>query len=224
MQTLICNSIQIKYGYDVIIQDAKLTLNTGEACALTGFNGCGKTSLLRILAGLTRPEKGEVIRMGDVLWPQPQQTKEHYCLFLSSQPALILNQSVMENLQYYCRCFGISFSETDYENALKEVGILEKKSLPSQKLSTGQKRRLTLAATLLIQPKIILADEPTNGLDAAGVDLCKRIFMELKIKKQTSLLIATHDKELIEWCTHQINLEQFLPKSKEKKERVQVLL
>ena len=224
MDILSCKNIEIKFGYETIVSSVNLSLNSSEKWALVGVNGCGKTSLLRILAGLAKPADGEVYCMQDQIWPHRESTKEHYSLFLSCQPSLLLDHSVLWNLEYYCRCFGIQKSKEDTIEALKNVGLLEKINLASQLLSTGQKRRLTLAALELIRPKIILADEPTNGLDEAGSQLCLDIFDKLCVENKTSILVATHDKNLIQWCHHHLNLEQFAHKNCGKKLQVKDLL
>ena len=209
MTYLSCQNLTIQYGYKPLVTNASLLLNSGQKIALTGSNGSGKTSFLRILAGLSAPQKGEVTCFQEQIWPRRQTTKEHLCVFLGHEPALLLHHCVLWNLEYYCRSFSIQKSEEEYIEALRIVGLLDKPFIETQKLSTGQKRRLTFAALLLIQPNIILADEPTNGLDTQGVQLCLNIFDELCARNKSALLVATHDQNLISWCHSKINLEQF---------------
>ncbi len=210
---LSCKDIEIKFGYESIIRNVNLSLNAFEKIALVGVNGCGKTSLLRVLAGLAKPYSGQVYCREEQIWPTSQSSSEHFCLFLSSQPSLLLDHSVLWNIDYYTGCYGIKNSTEDCHAALKKVGLGEKHKLPARLLSTGQKRRLTLAAIILIKPKIILADEPTNGLDDEGMQLCLEIFDELIVKNQSGILVASHEKAIINWCDNKLNLEKFITKT-----------
>jgi putative ABC transport system ATP-binding protein len=77
---------------------------------------------------------------------------------------------------------------------------------------------------LLVKPKIILADEPTNGLDEEGFSLCVHLFQHLIETNQSSLLVATHDKSLIQWCNQSLNLESFYAKQGSIKPKIRLLL
>ena len=223
MDYLKCENIEIKYDYKPLLSHVSLNLSSGYKMALTGANGCGKTSLLKVLAGLTRPNCGSVHCFEEEIWPKRLTSKEHFCLFLSSDPALLLDHNILWNLEYYCRSFGIKKTITEYEESLKNVGLLEKKNSPARLLSTGQKRRLTFAALKLIKPLIILADEPTNGLDEEGYCLSLLIFQELVVKNKSALLIATHDKNLISWCGNFLNLENYSPKKVQSQNKIKDL-
>lgn len=223
-QLLLCKNVQIKFGYETIIENFNVTLNSFEKTALVGVNGCGKTSLLRVLAGLAKPYTGEVYCMGEQIWPQRETAFEHFCLFLAAVPALLLDHSVLWNLEYYCRSFGLNKSKDEYYAAIEKVGLIGKLNLAARLLSTGQKRRLTFAAIELIKPKIILADEPTNGLDEEGYNLCLEIFDDLCLANKSAVFVATHDKNLMQWCDNKINLEQYAFKVTGPKRKVGFLL
>lgn len=224
MSSLDCKDVEIRFGYSPLLVHIHLTLYPSQKISLIGANGCGKTSLLRILAGLSKPYSGQVFCMGEQIWPTQHVSREHFCLFLGSQPALLLDHNLIWNLDYYCRCYAKRKNKADYINALQKFGLKDKTNTPVRLLSTGQKRRLTFAAIELIQPKIILADEPTNGLDAEGLELCFQVFNELCSHHQSAILVATHDKNLIEWSDSKMNLEQFRPTEIKQKQKINVLI
>lgn len=221
---LLCENIEIKFAYESLIKQVNIDLNMGEKIALVGANGTGKTSLLRVLAGLSKPSSGHVFCMQEQIWPKRLSSFEHHCIFLNSQPSLLLDQSVLWNLDFYCSAFSLKKNKSDYIEALNKVGLQNKSELAVRLLSTGQKRRFTLASLILNKPAIVLADEPTNGLDEQGINLCLDIFNELNSKNNTAFLIATHDKKMMEWCHKQINIENFSPKSTKEKRKIGVLL
>jgi heme ABC exporter ATP-binding subunit CcmA len=224
MEYLNAHNITIQYGYRPLVSQVSLALNAGEKVALTGVNGSGKTSLLKVLAGLSRPQEGKVSCFQEEIWPFQQVSWEHKCLFLSHTPSLFLSHCVIWNLDFYCRSYFIRKTEKEYQEALKKFGLNDKAFIQAEKLSTGQKRRLTFAALFLIQPNIVLADEPTNGLDKEGLNLYFELFETLTDKNQTAVLVATHDEQIIARCNRSIALENFQHKSKQKKMKIEALL
>ncbi|APJ02698.1 heme ABC exporter ATP-binding protein CcmA [Silvanigrella aquatica] len=221
---LSCENIEIKVGYKTLISSFSLTVNSSETFAITGSNGCGKTSLLRILAGLSRPHEGVIKIMNEKLWPTKEIKYEHYSIFLSNIPSLLLDHSVLWNLEFYVKSFGLKFTLPEYKQALSLVGLKDREKQIARSLSTGQKRRLSFAALTLMKPNIVLADEPTNGLDEEGCQLCLEILSSLKTFHNSSIIIATHDEKLINWCQNKISLEKYVPKEQKNKINVKALL
>ncbi|KAB8030621.1 ABC transporter ATP-binding protein [Fluviispira multicolorata] len=221
---LLCENIELKAGYNTLISSFSLKLYSKESIALIGPNGSGKTSLLRVLAGISRPYKGKIFVMEEELWPINNIRNEHYSVFLTNIPSLLMDHCVLWNLEFYTESYGLKFSKEEYSSALSKVNLEGRESQSARTLSTGQKRRLSLAALYLIKPNIILADEPTNGLDESGCNLCIQIFNELSQKNMSSILIATHDQKLIQWCQKTISLEEFIPKPSIEKKLVKKLL
>jgi heme exporter protein A len=138
------------------------TADAGEALAVVGANGAGKTSLLRLIAGLIAPAGGNVTFAGgdDDLSPAEQA---HY---LGHRDALKSALSVMENLAFWRAALG--GEATDIDTALNAVGLDHIAQLPAAYLSAGQRRRLSIARLLVVKRPIWLLDEPTSSLDADG--------------------------------------------------------
>lgn len=136
--------------------------SSGEVLAVTGANGSGKTSLLRLIAGLLAPAEGSIaLEGGEAELTLAEQT--HY---LGHRDALKPALSVMENLSFWGRFLGGEvFGASD---SLKAVGLDHAGHLPAAYLSAGQRRRLSLARLLVTRRPVWLLDEPTAALDAAG--------------------------------------------------------
>jgi heme exporter protein A len=158
---------------------------TGEALAVTGPNGSGKTSLLRLVAGLLHPAGGSIeLAGGDSELTLPEQA--HY---LGHRDALKPALSVMENLSFWRDFFGGATG--DAAKSLARVGIDHAAHLPAGFLSAGQRRRLSIARLLSVKRPIWLLDEPTTALDVAG----QAVFVSLMREHLSSggmIIAATH--------------------------------
>lgn len=235
-----CKNIELRAGYRTLISGVSMAVAASEKLAITGPNGCGKTSLLRVLAGISRPHSGDVFCMTDSVWPSQASQQEHICFFLSYIPTLLLDHSVQWNLDFFSKSFGIEMDHAiksrddraalrddrtkKYENILSRVGLSNRQQQIARTLSSGQKRRLTLAGLLIVKPNIILADEPSNGLDEEGHRLCLEIFEELCLKNNTAVVIATHDDRLIHWCQNQLALTDYTVKTKATRNKISLIL
>jgi heme exporter protein A len=157
----------------------------GEALAVTGRNGAGKTSLLRLIAGLLAPGGGSIeIAGGDAELTLPEQA--HYLGHRDAQkPAL----SVMENLTFWRDFLGGEVS--DSAACLDRVGLAHAVDLPAAYLSAGQRRRLSLARLLAVRRLVWLLDEPTTALDASGQTMFAGLMRE-HLAQGGLIIAATH--------------------------------
>jgi heme ABC exporter ATP-binding subunit CcmA len=208
---LVCEAVDLRIDYKPLLEGIAFTLAAGELLSLVGPNGLGKTTLMRCLAGVARPHAGRVRVHGEEVWPSREATFEHLACYLASQPALLSDHSVAGNLEFFVNAFGRRPTWAALREALAEVGLSGREAQVARTLSTGQKRRLTLAGLLLLKPRLVLADEPTNGLDADGVALCLRVFAQLRTGHQAAVCVASHDDRLVKSSTHVLPLERFLP-------------
>lgn len=150
-------------GERAVFSGIDFMLRPGGALLLTGANGAGKSSLLRVVAGLIPLEDGVLSWEGaDALADRVAHARR--LRYLSHQDALKPSLTARENLAFFARLYG-----GDVEAALEAVGLLDLADLPARILSSGQKRRLALARLALASAPLWLLDEPTVGLDTASV-------------------------------------------------------
>ena len=157
----------------------------GEALAVTGRNGSGKTSLLRLIAGLLAPAGGSiVIEGGDAELTLPEQA--HYLGHRDAQkPAL----SVTENLAFWRDFLGGKVADSG--DCLAQVGLAHALDLPAAYLSAGQRRRLSVARLLAVRRPVWLLDEPTTALDTAGQAMFAGLMRE-HLDRGGLIIAATH--------------------------------
>ncbi len=172
-------------GERVVFANLSFTVAPGEALLLVGANGAGKSSLLRLLAGLLAPAEGQLLWQGeDALADRPAHAKR--LRYLGHGDALKPALTAAENLHFYARLWGGSVAQ-----ALAAVGLEALADLPARILSSGQKRRLALARLALAPCPLWLLDEPTVGLDAASVAQLAGLFAAHRAQGGM-LLAATH--------------------------------
>lgn len=160
-------------------------LACGEALTLVGHNGAGKTSLLRLIAGLLQPAAGTIaVEGGEADTPVAEQA--HY---LGHRDALKPSLSVTENLAFWREFLG--GETTDLAAAIAAVGLGHAAELPAAYLSAGQRRRLSIARLLVVRRPIWLLDEPTSALDVKGQELFVRL-MQDHLAGGGLIVAATH--------------------------------
>jgi heme exporter protein A len=157
----------------------------GEALSITGRNGSGKSSLLRLIAGLIRPAGGRIVWEGG----DPELTLGEQAHYLGHQDALKPSLTVLENLQFWSRYLGAEGAAP--EAALAAVGLDGLDHLPAAYLSAGQKRRLSLARLVTVKRPIWLLDEPTSALDSSAQERLAQLMRE-HLAQDGLILAATH--------------------------------
>ena len=167
MSKLIINDLSCQRGYNQLFTDLSFELNAGEILRISGSNGSGKTSLLKILAGLNSPESGFIsYNENDIKSYQYQLDT----LYLGHLPALSPELKCMENLKYLTHLSNED-SKSNFDLALSKAGLESYKNELTGTLSAGQKRRVALSALFLSHSKLWLLDEPFTALDSYAIEI-----------------------------------------------------
>ncbi|MFZ4831552.1 cytochrome c biogenesis heme-transporting ATPase CcmA [Rouxiella sp. Mn2063] len=165
------------------------TIEPGEIVQIEGQNGAGKTSLLRILAGLSVPESGEVQWLGESIRRQREQFHQQL-LFLGHLPGIKSVLTAYENLVFYQPVNGTVGQEAIYQ-ALEQVGLLGYEDVAVAQLSAGQQRRVALARLWLSAAPLWILDEPLTAIDKQGVVTLMNLF-EQHAQQGGMVLLTTH--------------------------------
>ena len=189
------------FGENKVLNGFSMKLFKGENLVIMGKSGSGKSVMIKCLVGLMEPDEGHVTIMEKPLAELNQEELDELRAeigFLFQGSALYDSMTVRENLEFPLRHHLKKFGEdvdTDalVEEALENVGLLSSIDLMPNELSGGMQRRVALARTLILRPKIILYDEPTSGLDPITAKEIILLMQEIQEKYGTSSLIITHD-------------------------------
>lgn len=187
--------ITAHYGSTEVLKDLSLSVAAGELVSLLGSSGCGKTTTLRLVAGFLRPTHGQ-IRLGDKdLTKLPAHARNIGLVFQNY--ALFPHLSVLENVAFGLKQRGLGSAERNRQagTMLERVGLSQFADRLPSALSGGQKQRVALARALVIEPPLLMFDEPLSNLDAK-----LRVDMRVEIRKLqrangTTSLYVTHDQE-----------------------------
>ena len=177
-------------GERQLFSGLNLAISLGECLHVRGENGVGKTSLLRLLTGLSQPESGEVLWNSLSISKEPS-TYHRELLFLGHRDALKEDLTALENLQLYATLDDVQLPVDKALGALWRFGLRGREYLPVNCLSAGQKRRVLMARMLTRQAKLWILDEPFNALDTHAVQALQGLIAE-HIEQGGLVVLTSH--------------------------------
>lgn len=183
------NGLQKSYGSRSVLQGLSLQIPPGEIYGLLGPNGAGKTTTINILCNLLKADGGTIEING---WPVSEATKRW--IGVAPQENLIYRSlTCAENLDFFARIYGLSKIDRQerVQRCLSDVGLSDRAHSPAETLSGGMQRRLSMAIALIHQPKLVVLDEPTTGLDIEARYEIWDLIRQLQHQGMT-VLLTTH--------------------------------
>ena len=189
--TLTVRALCGQRGERPLFEGLSISVHPGDVVWLRGRNGRGKTSLLRILAGLSRAESGS-LQTGDAAQASSGQAWRSHLVYIAHASALKDDLTVAENLRFFARLQGRHLDAVDLQAALSTWGIAHLHDAPVRTLSQGQKRRTALGRLALPHPPSVwLLDEPFDALDADGVATLNQLLAE-QSRRGGSVVFTSH--------------------------------
>jgi len=194
----------------VILRDIELQVMPGEAVAIVGASGSGKSTLLALLAGLDTPSAGTVELDGESLFALDEDARAELrgrtvgFVFQSFQ--LLPSLTALENVMLPLELAGREDAESAAREVLARVGLAERLQHYPKHLSGGEQQRVALARAFVVQPKLLLADEPTGSLDAEAGEAVIALLFQLNRESGTTLVLVTHDEQLARRCARVVRL------------------
>ncbi|MGE0349727.1 ABC transporter ATP-binding protein [Hydrogenophaga sp.] len=198
-------------GSLTILRDIDFTLRKGETAAIVGASGSGKSTLLSIVAGLDTPTSGTVHIDGDDLFAMDEDQRAALRAqkvgFVFQSFQLLGNLTALENVMLPLELAGQREARATATRMLQRVGLGERLAAYPKVLSGGEQQRVALARAFVVQPSVLLADEPTGSLDFATGGKIMELMFELNREQGTTLVLVTHDRAIAERCERRITIE-----------------
>ncbi|HWS05654.1 MAG TPA: ATP-binding cassette domain-containing protein [Burkholderiaceae bacterium] len=194
-----------------ILRDIDFSLAEQETAAIVGASGSGKSTLLSIIAGLDTPTRGTVRLAGQDLFVLDEddraalRARQVGFVFQSFQ--LMGNLTALENVMLPLELAGRKDSRTAATEMLARVGLSARLGHYPRVLSGGEQQRVALARAFVVQPAVLLADEPTGSLDFATGETIMELMFDLNRELGTTLVLVTHDQGIAARCAHRIVIE-----------------
>ena len=183
-----------------ILDNICLIVRAGEFIVIEGKSGSGKSTLLSILSGLDRPDKGTIkldgIDITDLSEDELAPFRNRTIGYIFQSFHLVPSLTAMENIMFPAELNRNNQAEAKARDLLKHVDMIDRRNNFPHQLSGGEKQRVAICRSLVNNPQIVFADEPTGNLDSANGNVILQLLLELRREFNTTLLLATHSKDI----------------------------
>ena len=183
------SNVQKSYGKYQVLNNVTMQVNKGDIYGLIGKNGAGKTTIFKIILGLSEFDGGELSIMGGTSKKDIAAGRRHIGFFIGSN--FFPKMTAAQNLVYYCQVKGIKNAKAEIARVLKIVG-LEGVNKKVGRFSMGMKQRLGIGNAILGNPEILILDEPANGLDPQGIVDVRNLVKRLNEEFNMTVIVSSH--------------------------------
>lgn len=194
MSYIIASDISKHYGEQSVLRNLSLEITAGELFVLLGASGCGKTTLLKIIAGLITADSGRLLVNGREIMGLPPERRN--IVYLFQKPTLFDFLDVRENIGFGLKMRGVEKEKRRQlvDEALERIGLPGYGDRKPSQLSGGQAQRIALARALILRPDVLLLDEPLSSLDASLRDEMRELIRQVNRDSATTMIMVTHDQ------------------------------
>ena len=181
------NHLTKRYNNRAVVNDLSMTIHEGDIYGFIGKNGAGKTTLIRMITGLASPSDGNILLFGS---PELKEGRSAIGTVIES-PAFYPGMTARQNLIVQCKLQGIR-DESQADAILTLVGLDDTGHKKAKDFSLGMRQRLAIAIALIGSPRLLILDEPTNGLDPEGIKEVRELILKLNRDRKITVLISSH--------------------------------
>ncbi len=198
-------------GTLTILDDIDFSLQPRESAAIVGASGSGKSTLLSLMAGLDTPTEGTVVLAGEDLFALDEDARAAVRAqrvgFVFQSFQLLPNLTALENVMLPLELAGRAGARAAATEMLGRVGLAERLKHYPRVLSGGEQQRVALARAFVVEPAVLLADEPTGSLDFATGERVMGLMFDMNREAGTTLVLVTHDRAIAARCDRQLHIE-----------------
>ena len=182
--------LSIKIGSKMLVTDVDIHIRKGEIYGFLGPNGAGKTTVMKMITNLWKPASGTIELFGERLTPKSYDVLKRMGSIIEF-PVFYDHMTGRENLQLHCEYMGY-YNTGSVENAMQMLNLTDAADQPVRNYSLGMKERLGIARAVMCKPELLILDEPTNGLDPAGMKQIRDLLKMLSSEYGITIMISSH--------------------------------